>query len=57
MNKEEALKLWEKEIGIKEYCYDFAGRKIKKSDYLEKNQVGWVIGFIKPLELGGKNYD
>lgn len=57
MNKEEALKLWEKEIGIKEYCYDFAGRKIKKSDYLENNQVGWVIGFIKPLELGGKNYD
>lgn len=57
MNKSDALKLWNKEIGNKEYCYDFAGRKIKRDDYLEKNQVGWVIGFIKPIELGGKDYD
>ena len=55
MDKQEALKLWNKEIGQKEYSYDFAGRKIKRSDYLEKNQVGWVVSFVKPLELGGPN--
>lgn len=57
MNKQLALKLWDKEIGQKEYSYDFAGRKIKRSDYMVNNQVGWVIGFIRPLELGGTDYD
>ncbi len=51
----EAMKIWFNEIGDKEYSYDFTGKKIKRSDYLEKNQVGWVIAFIKPLELGGSN--
>lgn len=54
MNKEEALKLWQDEIGDYTYSYDFSGKKIKRDDYLVKNEVGWVIGFIRPLELGGK---
>ena len=41
----------------KEYAYDFSGRKIKKDDYNKENQVGWVVGYMKPLELGGKDYD
>ena len=39
-------------MGDKEYSYDFTGRKIKRSDYLVKNQVGWVVSTPKPLELG-----
>lgn len=54
-NNEEALKLWLSEMGDKEYAYDFAGRKIKRDDYLVENQVGWIITFLKPLELGGAN--
>lgn len=57
MDKNKALELWKIEMNNKEYAYDFAGRKIKKDDYNINNQVGWVIGFIKPLELGGKDYD
>lgn len=52
-NREIALKLWEKEIGNKEYSYDFTGRKIKRTDYLIENQVGWVITYVRPLKKGG----
>lgn len=55
MEKEKALELWNLEMHNKEYAYDFAGRKIKKTDYNEKNQVGWVVAYMKPLELGGKD--
>lgn len=57
MEKSKALELWNYEMQNKEYAYDFAGRKIKKNDYCENNQVGWVIGYMKPLELGGRDYD
>ena len=52
-SRSEAMELWLHEMGDKEYSYDFTGRKIKRSDYLENNQVGWVISYLKPLELGG----
>lgn len=51
----EAMEIWLHEMGDKEYSYDFTGRKIKRSDYLVKNQVGWVISYLKPLELGGED--
>jgi hypothetical protein len=54
MDHKEALKIWEHEFGDKEYSYDFTGKKIKRSDYLVKNQVGWVVTYLKPLELGGE---
>lgn len=57
MEKSKALELWKLEMKNKEYAYDFAGRKIVKSDYNIKNQVGWVVGYLRPLELGGKDYD
>lgn len=57
MDKKTALTLWKYEMNDKEYAYDFAGRKIKKEDFEVKNQVGWVISYIKPLSLGGKDYD
>jgi len=55
INKTDALQLWQHEMGDKDYAYDFTGKKIKQSDYLENNQVGWVITYLKPLELGGPN--
>lgn len=55
MKKEDALKVWEYEYGNNEYAHDFSGRKVKKEDYEVNNQVGWVVSFIKPLSLGGKN--
>ena len=54
-NKEEALSIWEHEMGKKEYAYDFAGKKIKFDAYLKNNEVGWVITFLRPLSLGGSN--
>jgi hypothetical protein len=53
MKKEEALALWLDEIGDTAYAHDFSGKKIKRDDYLEKNEVGWVVSYIKPLSLGG----
>ena len=38
-NREEALELWKNEMGEKEYAYDFSGKKIKRSDYLEKTKL------------------
>ena len=54
MTKEDALKVWEHEFGNVEYAYDFTGRKIKRSDYLVENQVGWVVSYVLPLSHGGK---
>jgi hypothetical protein len=53
MDKAKALEIWDQELGEKEYVYDFAGRKIKREDYLETNQVGWVVAYMRPLQLGG----
>lgn len=55
IDKTKAMDIWQHEKGDKEYDYDFTGKKIKRSDYLEKNQVGWLITYLKPLELGGEN--
>jgi|GEM_PF-335636 len=57
MDKSEALKVWNQEIGDKEYSYDFTGRKMKRDDYLVQNQVGWVVSYMRPLSKGGKNDD
>lgn len=53
MDYNKALELWRDEIGDKEYSYDFSGKKIKRDDYNVKNEVGWVVGYVRPLELGG----
>jgi hypothetical protein len=57
MDKKEALKVWFHEYGNNEYAYDITGRKIKREDYQVKNQVGWVVSYMRPLELGGPNDD
>ncbi len=57
VDKKRAFELWKLVIGDKEYGYDFAGKKIKKEDYLVNNQVGWVVSYVKPLELGGPSDD
>jgi hypothetical protein len=46
--------IWMHEYGNKKYAYDFTGKKIKQTEYQQKNQVGWVITYMKPLELGGE---
>lgn len=53
--KNEAFKFWENEFGTKDYGYDFSGKKIKKDAYNKPNEVGWIITYIKPVELGGDN--
>lgn len=53
MDKTKALTIWIHEFGNVEYAYDFTGRKIKKEDYMVKNQVGWVVSHVKPISLGG----
>ena len=53
MTKEEALQIWLHEFGDRDFAYDFTGRKIKRFDYEVKNQVGWIVSYVKPLELGG----
>lgn len=55
MKKEDALKVWLQEYGDVQYAHDFTGRKIKRDDYLVENQVGWVVSYIYPLSLGGKD--
>lgn len=53
MTKAEALKVWQHEFGDVDFAHDFTGRKIKRSDYMVENQVGWVVSYVLPLELGG----
>ena len=55
--KSQALELWKYEMQDKPYAYDFSGRKVKKTDFEMNNSVGWVVAYMKPLELGGKDYD
>ena len=57
MDRNKALEVWEHEFGNQEYAYDFTGRKIKKDDYLIKNQVGWVVSYMCPIALGGTTDD
>ena len=49
MDRSEALKIWEHEFGDLDYAYDFVGRKIKREDYDVENQVGWIVGYMRPL--------
>ncbi len=53
MDKNEALKIWEHEYGDHVYAHDVIGRKIKRSDYMVDNQVGWVVTYMRPLNKGG----
>lgn len=55
-DKKDALKLWESEMGNVDYAYDFSGKKIKKADYMVDNQVGWVVTYLKPIEIGGPTH-
>lgn len=57
MTKEQALKVWLHEFGDVDFAHDFTGRKIKRDDYLVENQVGWVVSYVCPLELGGPTHE
>ncbi|HHU80243.1 MAG: hypothetical protein ACOX40_03425 [Bacilli bacterium] len=56
MDRSEALKIWEHEFGDLDYAYDFVGRKIKREDYDVENQVGWIVGYMRPLSQNGPTH-
>ncbi len=58
LNKETALRLWNKQIGKKNKGIDFAGREIAKAAYNDRNsKYGWNVDHIMPESRGGKTAD
>lgn len=58
LNKENALRLWNKQIGKKNKGVDFAGREIAKAAYNDRNsKYGWNVDHIMPASRGGKTAD
>lgn len=58
MNKETALRLWNKQFGKQNKARDFAGREIAKAAYDNRNSAfGWNIDHILPQSRGGKTAD
>lgn len=56
MEKEQALKLWEKLFGDREIAYDYSSHPMKKEDFNNPNsQYSWNLDFIKPSMAGGLN--
>ncbi|WP_025755647.1 HNH endonuclease [Mycoplasmopsis cricetuli] len=54
INKKNALKLWDEIYGkTTQTSYDFAQRKINKSEYNTNSKNSWNIDHIFPLNLGG----
>lgn len=55
LNHETAMKLWNKTFGKEIKTTDFAGRKISKGAYNDRNsEFGWNVDHILPQKLGGK---
>ena len=58
LNKETAMRLWSKLFGKKTEAIDFAGRKIVKGAYNDRNsEFGWNVDHILPQSRGGKTAD
>lgn len=58
LNKETAMRLWVKYNGKKNETTDFAGRKILKGAYNDRNsEYGWNVDHILPQSRGGKTAD
>lgn len=55
LNKETAMKLWDKTFGKEIRVFDYAGREIAKGAYNDRNSnFGWNVDHIYPQSLGGK---
>lgn len=58
LNKETAMRLWNKTFGNEIKVKDFAGRLIAKGAYNDRNsEFGWNVDHILPQSRGGKTAD
>lgn len=58
LNKETAMRLWNRTYGKETSCSDYAGRKIVKGAYNDRNsEFAWNVDHIYPQSKGGKTND
>ena len=58
LNKETAMRIWNKSFGKETKVKDFAGRIIAKGAYNDRNsEFGWNVDHILPQSRGGKTAD
>ena len=58
LNRETAMRLWNKSFGKCTKVKDFAGREIAKGAYNDRNsEFGWNVDHILPQSKGGKTAD
>ena len=58
LNRETAMRLWNKTFGKETKVQDFAGRIIAKSAYNDRNSdFGWNVDHILPQSKGGVTAD
>lgn len=58
LNKESAMRLWNRAYGKETSCLDYAGRKIVKGAYNDRNsEFAWNVDHIYPQSKGGKTND
>ncbi|MBQ7307979.1 MAG: hypothetical protein IJW82_05570 [Clostridia bacterium] len=58
LNRETAMRLWNKTFGKEVSTHDFTGRKIVKGAYNDRNsEFGWNVDHIYPQSKGGATND
>ncbi len=58
VNRETAMRLWNKNYGKRIRMKDFAGREMLKAAYDDRNsEFGWNLDHIYPVSKGGKTAD
>lgn len=58
LNRETAMRLWNKSFGKETKVKDFTGRTIAKGAYNDRNsEFGWNVDHILPQSRGGKTAD
>ena len=58
LNRETAMRLWNKSFGKDTKAVDFAGRTIAKGAYNDRNsEFGWNVDHILPQSKGGATAD
>ncbi len=58
LNRETAMRLWNKSFGKETKATDFTGRTIAKGAYNDRNsEFGWNVDHILPQSRGGKTAD
>ena len=58
VNRETAMRLWNKNYGKRIQMKDFAGREMLKAAYDDRNsEFGWNLDHIYPVSKGGKTSD